>query len=103
MFRFDLMHTYHLGIGRDFAGSSCVVMLDLYDDATSVPEAINLPSCDLKRFLRERKLQLHFRGLSRDMLGYPNEHEYPTGLWSKAADTPVMFEFLAWMLDQDRV
>ncbi|CAE7946366.1 HERC2 [Symbiodinium sp. KB8] len=41
LLRLDLMHIVHLGVGRDFTGSSCVVMLGLYEDATSVSEAID--------------------------------------------------------------
>ena len=100
LLRLDLMHIVHLGVGRDYTGSSCVVMLGLYEDATSVSEAIDCLSRDLKQFLRATKRQLHFRCLSRDMLGYANESSFPTGHWSKAADTPVMFEFIIWLLEQ---
>ena len=36
------------------------------------------------------------------MLGYKNEHSFPTAHWSKAMDTPVMAEFIKWLLDQQQ-
>eukprot|EP00439_Symbiodinium_sp_Y106_P035573 s6221_g4.t1 len=47
-FKLDILHIYHLGVGRDFGGSS----------------------------------------------------KYPTGHWSKASDTPVLVQFVFWILQQ---
>ncbi|OLP80192.1 hypothetical protein AK812_SmicGene39428 [Symbiodinium microadriaticum] len=100
-FRLDIMHLLHLGFGRDFCGSSLVLLLDLYN-ADSITVALESQTADLKLFLKQTRRQLHFKRLSRDMLGYKNEHSFPTGHWSKALDTPVMFEFVKWLLDQQQ-
>lgn len=100
-YRLDVMHLLHLGFGRDWCGSSLVILLDLYN-ADSIPVALERQTSDLKLFLTQSRRQLHFKRLSRDMLGYKNEHSFPTGHWSKALDTPVMFEFVKWLLDQQQ-
>ncbi|OLQ13517.1 hypothetical protein AK812_SmicGene2482 [Symbiodinium microadriaticum] len=100
-FRLDIMHLLHLGFGRDFCGSSLVLLLDLYN-ADSITVALESQTADLKLFLKQTRRQLHFKRLSRDMLGYKNEHSFPTGHWRKALDTPVMFEFVKWLLDQQQ-
>ena len=96
-FKLDVLHIYHLGVGRDFSGSSLVHLLKLYE-ASSIPNAIETMNADLKDFLRESSRQLHFKLLSRDMLGFASDQSYPTGHWSKAMDTPVMVEFAGWLL-----
>ena len=100
-FRLDIMHLLHLGFGRDFCGSSLVLLLDLYN-ADSIPVALDRQTADLARFVQESRRQIHFKRLSRDMLGYKNEHSFPSAHWSKALDTPVMMEFIIWILDQQQ-
>eukprot|EP00439_Symbiodinium_sp_Y106_P012257 s406_g1.t2 len=101
LFRLDILHVYHLGVGRDFVASSLVVLLDLYE-ASSVPEGLDLMTADLRRFLSQNRRQLHFKIISRDLLGFKKESVFPVGHWSKASDTPILMEFLLWLLQQHR-
>ncbi|CAE6960432.1 unnamed protein product [Symbiodinium sp. CCMP2592] len=101
LFRLDVLHVYHLGMGRDFVASSLVVLLDVYE-ASSVPEGLDLMTADLKRFLSQTRRQLHFKIISRDLLGFKKESVFPVGHWSKASDTPILMEFLLWLLEQHR-
>ena len=98
-FKLDVLHIYHLGVGRDFSGSSLVFILKLYD-APSIPIAIEAMNADLKQFLRDSARQLRFKLLSRDLLGYASDQSFPTGHWNKAMDTPVMVEFVYWLLSR---
>ncbi|OLQ15450.1 hypothetical protein AK812_SmicGene349 [Symbiodinium microadriaticum] len=97
--RLDILHVYHLGMGRDFTASSLVVLLDVYE-AGSVAQGLELMTADLRRFLSQTRRQLHFKVLSRDLLGYKTDNTFPSGHWSKGADTPVVMEFLLWLLRQ---
>ena len=99
VFRLDILHVYHLGMGRDFTASSLVVLLDVYE-AGSVAQGLELMTADLRRFLSQTRRQLHFKVLSRDLLGYKTDNTFPSGHWSKGADTPVVMEFLLWLLRQ---
>ena len=96
--KLDLLHIYHLGIGRDYAGSSLTLALGLYE--TSIPEALDAMNAELKTFLQQTRKQVHFKVLTRDLLGYTSEKVYPTGHWSKAMDTPVLMDFIRWLLLQ---
>ncbi|CAE7284133.1 unnamed protein product [Symbiodinium sp. CCMP2456] len=100
-YRFDVMHLYHLGAGRDFCASSLAILLQLYN-GTSIPENLAYMTADLRRFLKDTHRQLHFKALTRELLGYKSESCFPTGHWSKAMDTPVMMEFVFWLLQQDQ-
>ncbi|CAE7839915.1 unnamed protein product [Symbiodinium sp. CCMP2592] len=98
-FTLDVLHIYHLGVGRDFGGSALVVALDVYNRA-SVPEAIEDLNADLRCFLKSTGKSVHFRSLTRDLLGFPSDSAFPCGHWSKASDTPILIDFAAWVLKQ---
>ena len=99
-FKVDILHVYHLGIGRDFAASSLVYILTNHYEGTSVAENIEAMNNDLKVFLRTTKRQLHFRNLFKQMLGFTSSSTYPSGHWSKGMDTPVMIYFVEWLLNK---
>ncbi|CAE7212783.1 unnamed protein product [Symbiodinium sp. CCMP2592] len=101
LFRLDVLHVYHLGMGRDFVASSLVILLDVYE-GSSVPECLDLMTADLRRFLAQTRRQLHFKVITRDLLGFQKESVFPVGHWSKASDTPILMEFLLWLLEQHR-
>ncbi|CAE6968930.1 unnamed protein product [Symbiodinium sp. CCMP2592] len=98
-FTLDLLHIYHLGVGRDFGGSALVVALGVYGRG-SVPEALEDLNADLRCFLKSSGKSVHFRSLTRDLLGFPSEGAFPCGHWSKASDTPILIDFAAWVLQQ---
>ena len=99
-FKLDLLHVYHLGIGRDFAASSLVVALNLiYQGA--IPDRLASMNRHLKQYLKESRKQVHFKLLTRDLLGYNSERSFPAGHWNKAFDTPVLIEFVGWLVRQD--
>lgn len=99
-FKIDVLHVYHLGIGRDFAASSLVYILTNHYDGSSVAENIEAMNADLKLFLQATKKQIHFRKLSKQLLGFQSSSVYPSGHWSKGMDTPVMIYFVEWLLNK---
>lgn len=99
-FKLDVLHIYHLGIGRDFSASSLVYILTNLYEGSSVPENLETMNADLKQFLKETKKHIHFKKLSRDMLGFASTSVYPSGHWSKGMDTPIMIQFVGWLLNK---
>ena len=98
-FKLDLLHIYHLGIGRDFVGSALTVALtSIY--STSIEEAFTILNGELKQFLNHSRKQVHFKIITRDLLGFTSERVYPSGHWSKAMDTPVLMAFTSWLTQQ---
>ncbi|CAE7369766.1 unnamed protein product [Symbiodinium sp. CCMP2456] len=100
-FTLDLLHIYFLGIGRDYGASALVMALGIYN-AASVPEALDALNVDFRSFLKSTHKQVHFKKLTRDLLGYPADTAFPCGHWSKATDTPVLVEFASWVLQKNK-
>ena len=99
-FTIDVLHIYHLGIGRDYGGSTLVSALAVYDGSTP-EEKIEAMNADLAAFLKRSRKQVHFRQLTRELLGFKGTG-YPSGHWSKALDTPVLIEFAAFVLQKNK-
>ena len=49
-FKLDILHIYHLGVGRDFGGSSLTVLLDEVYQGDSLPAKLQAMNVDLRRF-----------------------------------------------------
>ena len=98
-FKLDVLHIYHLGIGRDFVGSALTMALTTFYE-TSVEVALKEMNQELKQFLKASGKQVHFKTITRDVLGFTSEGVYPAGHWSKAMDTPVLMEFTSWIIQQ---
>ena len=60
-FRLDIMHLLHLGFGRDFCGSSLVLLLELYN-ADSIPVALDRQTADLAQFLNRAVARFTSKG-----------------------------------------
>ena len=99
-FTIDVLHIYHLGIGRDYGGSALVSALAVYDGSTP-EERIEAMNVDLAAFLKRSRKQVHFRLLTRELLGFKGTG-YTTGHWSKALDTPVLIDFAAFVLQKNK-
>ena len=99
-FKLDILHIYHLGIGRDFAASSLTMALDrIY--VGNIADRLASMNTDLKAFLKASRKQVHFKVLTRDLLGYSSAKVFPSGHWNKAFDTPVLIEFCCWLLQKN--
>ncbi|CAE7621704.1 unnamed protein product [Symbiodinium sp. CCMP2592] len=99
-FKLDVLHIYHLGVGRDFAGSSLTVLLEQVYQGDTLPEKLQAMNDDLKRFCASTGKQVHFKQLTRELLGCASNNKYPTGHWNKASDTPTLVGFVLWVLEQ---
>ncbi|CAK9085598.1 Uncharacterized protein SCF082_LOCUS40543 [Durusdinium trenchii] len=98
-FKLDVLHLYHLGVGRDFGASSLVYLMTLYE-AESIPKAIEKLNSDFKSFLLSSKKVVHFKQITKDLLGYISSKAYPVGHWNKAMDTPVVVQFAEWLVEK---
>ncbi|CAE7303849.1 unnamed protein product [Symbiodinium necroappetens] len=99
-FKLDLLHIFHLGVGRDFAGSSLSVLLEQIYQGDTFPEKLQAMNDGLRAFCASTGKQIHFKLLTRELLGFTGYSKYPTGHWNKASDTPVLVEFVFWILQQ---
>lgn len=87
----DLLHTWHLGCGRDLAGSCIKVLVGLrYFHGRSIERSLAQATVQLKRFAKLHKHSLVLRKLTKANL---NWSDYPE-LRCKGFDT---FVVLAWL------
>ena len=100
-FTLDVLHVYHLGVGRDFGGSALVVALGVYSRG-SVAEALVDLNDDFRLYLKTSGKQVHFKYITRELLGFASESTYPSGHWGKASDTPILIQFAQWLLEKDK-
>jgi hypothetical protein len=100
----DGWHCFHLGAGLVFVGSGCVDALDVLPPGNA-ENKIDYLNSELDQFLKAARdagdtKQLHFRGLTRELLGWKSNNQWPCGHWSKASDTVVMLLFLIHLLQK---
>ncbi|CAE7346366.1 unnamed protein product, partial [Symbiodinium pilosum] len=96
----DILHVWHLGVGRDLAGSAIVFMIketDIFQGANQ-QERLHSATMSLKRFARSQKLPLKLHKLSKTKLGWTGK-TFPE-LKSSGYDTYVT---LKWVLQLSHV
>lgn len=95
----DLFHVYLAGFGQDHAASCLVYMLGVIFSGSSVDAQLESLNSAWKLWKKMFKKTCHTYTWTRNMLAFPNASTYPTGTWSKAADTAKIMEFILRMLD----
>ena len=96
----DILHVWHLGVGRDLAGSAIVFMIketDIFQGANQ-QERLHSATMSLKQFARSQKLPLKLHKLSKAKLGWTGK-TFPE-LKSSGYDTYVT---LKWLLQLSHV
>ena len=92
MYRLDLWHCFHLGMGRTFLANAIVLSLDSCSTATVDGKFEELTQNYL-RFCKIFKHQAHIRKISQDFVSYYDSAGI-NGYWSKGALTTVLMLWL---------
>ena len=95
----DLFHIYLAGVGQDFAASCLVYMLPVCFAGpagdNSVEAQLEILTQAIHAWRKKSKAPLHLSSFNRDKLSYhDNTKNYPTGTWSKCADTSTIVKFV---------
>lgn len=92
----DLFHIYHFGVGKDFVASSIVYMIKTAFKRNSIAASLEVFNSELATYFSEHKKdRCHFgKKLKLDLLGYVSSKDFPTGHWSKGADTTKLGKVL---------
>ncbi|CAE7423345.1 unnamed protein product [Symbiodinium necroappetens] len=100
MHRFDLFHTLHKGVFAELAGSGLVVLSDygLVGDGNFQTQLDAIYEL-LKSHCQTANIALHMDGLTRHLLKFPGDYEFPVGTWFKGADTRAVCSFLESFLE----
>ena len=96
----DLFHIYLAGVGQDFAASCLVYMLPHMfsaPDSNSVDSQLEHLNAAFKLWRKMFKVSVNLASFNRDRLTFPDSKKtFPTGTWSKAADTSRIIQFIAY-------
>ena len=90
-FYFDLFHCWHLGVGRNFAGSALVLLSDLH--AGNVDERFDQLTIQYKDWCRRNGAPPILTRIHKDNIQWASTSEFPTGTWFKGAVTTNMVQF----------
>ena len=102
-YTFDIFHTIHLGVGRNFLGSA-LALLSEREPARGVDERFNTLT---EKYLAWCKASSHppvTHKLTKDLIQWPATTDYPSGGWYKAELTTTLlewFETLDGSFDED--
>lgn len=89
----DLFHVVAKGVEQDVASSVIVTLFDMQLGG-SVEDKCKDISQEFLEFCSNEKHHPHLQALTRDLLGFKADWQYPTGSWYKAADSRLLCLFL---------
>lgn len=93
MLAIDMLHCWHLGIGRDLVGSAVKTLVRLrYWPGTSIEKSLGRATLCLRRWAKQHGLTLACRSLSKSSIGW--DQDYPE-LRAKGYDCYVILKWLA--------
>ena len=96
----DLFHIYLAGVGQDFCASCLVYMLPIcFQGRTGngVDKQLETLNQAFTLWRKMYKVPMHLTSFNRDKLTFPDATKvYPTGTWSKAADTARITQFILY-------
>ena len=91
-FKFDVFHCWHLGVGRNFAGSF-LALLSNQESASNVDERFQQLTERYKAWCRSSGHSPLVSKITKELIGWSATTEYPTAGWYKADITTTMLEF----------
>lgn len=95
MISIDVLHCFHLGIGRDLVGSAFKTLVGIrFWAGTSIEKSLARATVRVKNWAKTKRLALSCKALTKDKLGW--SQLYPE-LKSKGYDTYVL---LSWLVEE---
>ena len=98
LYKFDIWHTVHLGLGRSFLASAIVLCMSLpVFAASSIDRRFGRMTESYLHFCRQRRMQPHVRKIHRDLVCY-GDPAGVNGYWTKGDLTTALFLWLESVL-----
>lgn len=96
----DTFHIYYLGFGKEFAASSLIYIMKTVFKKRKLESSLEPLNDCLQRYRQlHKKERANFgRKISLELLGYKSGRVYPSGHWSKGADTAFVTKFIDWLM-----
>ena len=89
LWKFDLFHNFHSGVGKYFASSAVVTCLELVE--ASIEESFRTISMDFKEYCSKNKESPYHKTITKALLGVENSFkDCPDGGWTKGDFTRLI-------------
>ncbi|CAK9061295.1 unnamed protein product [Durusdinium trenchii] len=94
VFRFDVFHNYHLGVGKNYISSAVVMVMELIP--TSIEQAFQQLTADFQAYCKRMKESPYHKRLTAVLFGvHTGFQECPDGGWSKGDFTRLLHLWFA--------
>lgn len=90
---FDLFHSFHLGVGRNFVGS-VLAMYSQLELAGNVEERFELLSDRFRSFCSQSRLGCVLKRITKESIQWPTTGCFPSAGWHKGAVTYALMKFI---------
>ena len=90
---FDVFHSFHLGVGRNFIGS-VLALYSTLEPRGGVDERFELLSAKFLAFCRGNKLGSVLTKITKETIQWPTTGQYPSAGWHKGAVTTVVMKWI---------
>ena len=90
-FAYDLFHTWHLGMAKNFLGSVLALLSNL--EAGNIDERFHQLTLKYRRWCRETSHASVVTKITKDTIQWPSTKDYPTGGWFKADLSTTLMEW----------
>ena len=89
MFKFDVFHTWHLGVGKNFLGGMLALLSEL-EDGSNVDVRFEQLSARYKAWCRQNGKTAYCQRITKEHLNWISKSHYPTGSWHKGDLTTTL-------------
>ena len=90
---FDLFHSFHLGVARNFIGSVLAMYSDL-EPARNIDERFELLSARYRSFCSQQRLGSVLTKITKETIQWPTAGCFPSAGWHKGAVSTVMMKWI---------
>lgn len=101
LFHFDVFHTWHLGVSKNFLGSVLALMSEQFPQG-NIEERFDALTGMYRGWCNRTKRRCHVLKLSKELLQWNTLRDYPTGSWHKGALSTVLMDFVEWRFKNER-
>ena len=100
IWQFDVFHTWHLGLGRNFLGSA-IAVLSACEPGSSIGERFESLTVKYKAWCRANQQRAFITKLTKEFIQWPKTSTYPSGSWHRGALTTNLMRWLEDLFEND--
>ncbi|CAK9055791.1 Uncharacterized protein SCF082_LOCUS30127 [Durusdinium trenchii] len=98
---YDVFHTWHLGVAKNFLGSVLALMSEQFPQG-NIEQRFEALTDMYRAWCNRTKRRCHVFKITKELLQWTSLREFPTGSWHKGALSTVLMEFVEWRFQHER-